>query len=316
MKYNKLGRTGIEVSELCFGILPMGPLQAGISAEAGGELILSAMRQGVTFFDSAQMYGSYQHLRYALDRFDGQVVITGKSVAADYEGMSRAIEEGLAALGRDHFDIFLLHAARVGADILQQRSGAWQCLQDYKAKGLVRAIGVSTHNVEAVYHLADEEEVDVIFCLYNKIGLGIINGTPGDMLAAAEKAAAKGKGVYSMKLLAGGNLLASLPEAIAFGRKEPCFAAHAVGMIYPAELEINLRLFNDQPVEQAKLDAVRHDKQWQLMAAVCQGCGKCIGNCHSDALYMEGGKPHLLKEKCVLCGYCASECPEFAIRVR
>ena len=96
MKYNKLGRTGIEVRELCFGILPMGPLQAGISAEAGGELILSAMRQGVTFFDSAQMYGSYQHLRYALDRFDGQVVITGKSVAADYEGMSRAIEEGLA----------------------------------------------------------------------------------------------------------------------------------------------------------------------------------------------------------------------------
>ena len=58
MKYNKLGNTGIEVSELCFGILPMGPLQADISPEDGGELILSAMKQGVTFFDAAQMYGS------------------------------------------------------------------------------------------------------------------------------------------------------------------------------------------------------------------------------------------------------------------
>ena len=43
MKYNILGRTGIKVSELCFGILPMGPLQADMPADEGGELLLSAM---------------------------------------------------------------------------------------------------------------------------------------------------------------------------------------------------------------------------------------------------------------------------------
>ncbi len=316
MKYNKLGRTGIEVSELCFGILPMGPLQADISPEDGGKVILSAMERGVNFFDSAQMYASYPHLRYALDRFDGEVVITGKSVASSYEDMAKAIDDGLAALGRDHFDIFLLHAARVGADILQQRAGAWQCLKDYKEQGKVRAIGASTHNVEAVRQLGGEEEVDVIFALYNKAGLGLINGSPEDMLAAAKAAAANGKGVYSMKLLAGGNLLSELKEAFAFGRQEDCFAAHAVGMIYPNELDLNLRIFNDEPVSAEELASVRSDKRWQLMAAVCQGCGSCIKNCHSDALYMEDGKPHLRRENCVLCGYCAAECPEFAIRVR
>ena len=55
MKYNILGRTGIKVSELCFGILPMGPLQADMPADEGGELLLSAMEQGITFFDTAQM---------------------------------------------------------------------------------------------------------------------------------------------------------------------------------------------------------------------------------------------------------------------
>ena len=230
--------------------------------------------------------------------------------------MQKAIEEGLEALGRDYFDIFLLHAARVGADVLQQRAGAWQCLKDYKAKGKIRAIGASTHNVEAVHQLAKEADVDVVFCLYNKIGLGIVNGTPADMLAAAKEAAAAGKGVYSMKLLAGGNLLSELKDAIAFGRKEDCFAAHAVGMIYPKELELNLRLFNDEAVSAEELAAVGNNKQWQLMAGVCKGCGSCIKNCHSDALYMEDGKPHLKKENCVLCGYCAAECPEFAIRVR
>ena len=132
MKYNLLGQTGLKVSELCFGILPMGPLQAELPVEAGGELLLKAMERGVNFFDTAQMYGIYPHLRYALDRYCGGLVIAGKSVASTYEDMAKAIEEGLIALNRDYFDIFLLHAARVGCDVLHQRAGAWQCLLDYK----------------------------------------------------------------------------------------------------------------------------------------------------------------------------------------
>ena len=274
------------------------------------------MEQGITFFDTAQMYGSYPHLRYALDRYHGDVVITGKSVADTYEKMSQAIEEGLQALGRDHFDVFLLHAARVGEDILQQRAGAWECLQDYKKKGYLRAIGVSTHNAKAVDMLADNEEADVIFCLYNKNGLGIISGGPAEMLAAAQHAYRNGKGVYSMKLLGGGNLLTDIIDAFAFGRRESCFAAHAVGMVKPQELEMNLRFFNDQPVTAEEVAGIKNNKRWQLMYALCKGCGNCVANCHSQALKMVDAHPQVVLENCVLCGYCAADCPEFAIRVR
>jgi len=316
MKYNRLGRTGIKVSELCFGILPMGPLQADMPADLCGEVLLSAMEQGINFFDTAQMYGCYPHLRYALDRYKGELVITGKSTASTYADMAKAIEEGLSALGRDYFDCFLLHAARVGSDILDQRAGAWQCLLDYKQKGYLRAIGVSSHNARAVDKLAEDPDTDILFCLYNKASFGIVEGEAPDMLAAARHAFQKGKGVYSMKLLAGGNLLGEIAEAFAFGRREECFAAHAVGMIHANELALNLRFFNDLHIDPEELSEIKNNKRWQLMRLVCKGCGKCVENCHSNALIMINDHPELIEEKCLLCGYCAAECPEFAIRVR
>jgi uncharacterized protein len=317
MKYNTLGNTGIKVSELCFGILPMGPLQAELDPVHGGQLLLNAMTQGVTFFDTAQMYGSYPHLRYALDRWQGgELVITGKSTALTYEDMQKAVEEALTALNRDYLDIFLLHAARAGADILSQREGAWQCLQEMKEKGALRAIGVSTHNVASVVALAAAPELDIIFCLYNKIGMGLLGGTPADMLAACQHATEMGKGVYSMKLLAGGNLLSQIDQAIDFGRREKCFAAHAIGMVHQRELDMNLRFFNGMPVCLDEIAEIKNNKHWQVMGMLCKGCGNCIKGCHSDALEMFDGKPRVIEESCILCGYCAAECPEFAIRVR
>ena len=50
MKKYSLGRTGIEVSELCFGALPIGPLQANISVEKGAKLIRTALEKGINFY--------------------------------------------------------------------------------------------------------------------------------------------------------------------------------------------------------------------------------------------------------------------------
>ena len=56
------------------------------------------------------------------------------------------------------------------------RAGAWQCLQDYKAKGVIRAIGVSTHHVDVTAKMAQIPECDVVFPLINFASLGIRNG--------------------------------------------------------------------------------------------------------------------------------------------
>ena len=51
MKINQLGQTGILVSELCFGTLVMGPLQANLSIQDGSELLSFAFDLGINFFD-------------------------------------------------------------------------------------------------------------------------------------------------------------------------------------------------------------------------------------------------------------------------
>ncbi len=55
MKKHSLGKTGIKVTELCFGALPIGPLQLNISVEKGAKLIRAALERGINFIDTASL---------------------------------------------------------------------------------------------------------------------------------------------------------------------------------------------------------------------------------------------------------------------
>ena len=315
MEYNYLGNTGIKVSEFCFGALPMGPLQSDIDAKEGGRIIRQALEYGVNFVDTAQMYKTYPHIREALIGYGGQVVINSKSAAASYEDMEKAVQEALRELGRDDIDIFLLHAARVQPDVFEIRAGAWECLQEYKRKGYIRAIGISTHNVTTVEAAADLPEVDIIFPLINLKGLGILEGTKETMLAAIAKAAGAGKGLYAMKALAGGALLAELPQALEFTRSIPGISSVALGVTTEAELLMDLKLFNGEELTEQESSTLRHNKQLTFMF-FCRGCGACAEACVNGAITMVEGRPQVDTKKCVLCGYCTPRCPEFAIRLK
>ena len=317
MRYNTLGKTGIKVSELCFGLLPMGPLQADVPLDEGASIVTMAIMSGVTFFDTAEMYHTYPYLKLAIDATGkkNDIVIESKSAAKDYAGMQKAVEEAMRELGRDYIDVFLLHAARIKGDPREQRPGAWECLQDMKQKGYVRACGVSTHVVSTASLLA-EGDLDVIFPIFNKIGIGLIDGTVSEMQSAVEKAAANGIGCLSMKLLGGGNLLHDYLNAISFGRQVSAFASHAIGMVKMEELELNLRLFNDENIERREVRDLKSRKELMISRKHCKHCGRCAERCPNYAIKMVGGQPEVDRSKCLLCGYCAEACPEFAIRVR
>jgi aryl-alcohol dehydrogenase-like predicted oxidoreductase len=92
LEYTLLGSTGLKVSRLCFGTLTISPLQRGFGAEEGAALLKSARESGVTFFDTAEIYRTYAHLKAAFAG-DDSVVISTKCYAYDKAGAAASLEK-------------------------------------------------------------------------------------------------------------------------------------------------------------------------------------------------------------------------------
>jgi aryl-alcohol dehydrogenase-like predicted oxidoreductase len=316
MKTNAFGSTGLAVSELCVGTLPMGPLQSNVSPESGSEVLLEAMKNGVNFFDTAQMYRTYPYLQKACKQYGRDVIIASKSTAADYKGMEDAILEAMRDLDRDYIDIFLLHAARADETIFEKRAGAIEALLKAKDSGRIRFTGISTHNAGLVARAAEAPELDVVFPLINKLGMGILGGGLAEMLESIELVHKSGKGMYAMKVLAGGYLVGDMQDSIAYVRAIPGMYSVSVGVVTLEELNLQLRVFNDEKIDPAVLAAQKAKKQLKIMPTLCSSCGTCIKSCPNGALSLADKIPVTDPSKCVLCGYCTPICPQFVIRLK
>jgi predicted aldo/keto reductase-like oxidoreductase len=315
MKYNLLGKTGIKISELCYGALPIGPLQADFPVDKAAEIIRYSLEQGVNFIDTAQRYKTYPHIREALKGYQPPVVVASKSWAVTYEDMQKAIDEAREGMGLDTIDIFHLHAARVGVDVFAERKAALECLLDAKAKGVIRAVGISTHSVRAVRMASDVPEIDVVFPLVNLLGVGILDGTLPEMIEAIKLAADKGKGIYLMKAMAGGHLSDRFEEALNFARSVRGTDAIAVGMLTRAEVDANVAYFEGRPISnEIRAGIGKKGKKLQVID-ICKGCGACAKNCPNEAITIKDGRASADPELCLLCGYCVPYCPQFALRL-
>lgn len=315
MKQNILGNTGIAVSELCQGTLPIGPLQAGFSVEKAAEVFRYGLEQGITFIDTAQRYETYPHVRRALAGYPGHVVISSKSWASSYELMSQAIEQARQELDRDVIDIFLLHAARAGAKVFEERKGALDALCEAKAKGLIRATGMSTHSAKAVRLAADVPEIDVIHPLINMTGLGILDGTMENMRQSIQYAADKGKGIYLMKIMAGGHLVDRYQQAFDFARSLPGVNSYAVGMLSREEIDANIAYLEGREISADLKAKVGKSRKQTVIMDQCKGCGNCEKFCPNEAIHVVDARAVVDPERCLLCGYCVPHCPQFSIRL-
>jgi aryl-alcohol dehydrogenase-like predicted oxidoreductase/NAD-dependent dihydropyrimidine dehydrogenase PreA subunit len=317
MKTNILGNTGIEVTELCFGALPMGPLQKNMPLEDCIRLVEAVLEKGINFIDTAQMYQTYAPIREALKTTGIRPVIASKSAASDYDGMEKAINEALEQLGVDYVDIFLLHAARIGTQVFDERAGAIECMKDYKAKGLIRAMGISTHNVQVAKLTATRQDMDIMFPLINKAGTGLLDGTIEEMQQAIIENNAAGKGIYLMKVLAGGNLIEDYLESVDFARSLEGYHSIAMGMINTQEVDFNVAYF-DGTYDPEKTPTVKgYSKRYQIFSHLCKGCKNCVTACPNYAIEFDEEKKiaYIQEEKCLTCGYCSAACKEFAIRI-
>jgi len=314
LEYRSLGTTGLVVSRLCFGTLTISPLQAGLPVDEGAEVIRHALALGVNFIDCAELYRTYPYVREALRDGRYEAVVATKSYAYTREMMRRSLERARRELDRDCVDIFLLHEQ----ESVHTIRGHWEALEfllEAKERNWVRAVGISTHHIAAVEAAAAIPEIEVIHPLYNFRGIGIRDGTAEEMLAAVGRAHAAGKGVYGMKALGGGHLLADPPTALRAVLCRPEFDAVAVGMRSADEVEYNVRIFSGQAVPQDLSDRLRRTSRRLHIDDWCAGCGSCVETCQAQALCLNGNRAEVDPDRCCLCSYCAAACPEFCIKV-
>lgn len=315
MKKKRLGNTGIEVSIAGFGVLPMGPSQLALPVEDGAKIIQYALKHGVNFLDTAQYYRTYPYISKVLEGGEfGDVVICSKSLSYDYEGMMDAVLEARKAMNREVIDIFLMHEVRSGQ--LELRAGAWQALKDAKAKGLVRAIGLSTHHVDVTRTAASMDDLDVVFPLINYAGLGIRKGdqfaAKEEMMEAISECHRVGKGVFSMKAFGGGSLTAHYQQALDYVFSKPEIDSVMIGFGKISEVD-DLLAYLDGSMETTYNPDVSKKKVY-VNQEDCEGCGSCKAACPAGAIfYNENGLAEVDHEKCLTCGYCGPVCPVRAV---
>lgn len=313
MIYQQLGKTGIVVSRLCMGVLTIGPLQSNLPLEEGADLLVYAIQRGINFFDTAKIYNNYPYIKRALARSGVRPVITSKSYDYTYNGMKDSVEQALDEMGISYIDIFMLHEQESELTLKGHRE-ALQYLLAAREKGMVRAVGMSTHSVRGVMAGARARDIEVIHPLINQQGLGIMDGSRDDMLNAINYAHAAGKGIYAMKALGGGNLLNDAYNSFAFVRSLASIDSMAVGMKSRDEIDLNIAWMEERRVPKLETRVARQPRRL-IIEDHCLGCGKCTENCRYEALKVENGRATVEQGKCILCGYCSRFCEEFCIKI-
>ena len=321
MRKVKLGKTDLMVTPVGFGVMTINKYQLDLPLQDGAKLIKYALDRGVNFFDTAQYYETYDYIREALKMYYAEnpdspaPIICSKCLDYGYDEMKYAVRQALDEMGLEQIDIFLLHEVRAGSDF-EDRVGAWEYLQEAKNEGLVRYIGISTHNVAAAEKMADIEECDVVFPLINYAGLGIRNGeeagTSEQMAAAIKKLADKGKGVFAMKAFGGGNLTGSYVKALdyVFGLEGIDCAMLGIGKKEEVDTMI---AYAEGTLDRDYVPDVSKKKIY-INQGDCEGCGSCKARCPNGAIFWnEEGLADVDHDICLTCGYCAPVCPVRAI---
>jgi uncharacterized protein len=310
-----LGKTGIEVTPVGFGVLTMGSTQLNLSVPEGAAVLRYALERGINFLDTAQYYQTYPYINQALKGLSFDPIIVSKCLDSSYEAMKYAVEEARHDMNRDVIDIFLLHEVRSDPD-LSNRIGAWEYLQEAKIKGLVRAIGVSTHHVDVAEHVATIPEVDILFPLINFKSLGIRKGlcpgTKEEMSAAIKKSADAGKGIFAMKVFGGGVLTGDYHEAIEYALNLHGITSLMIGFGNYQEIDRMIEKI-EGTLDSSYVPDLSKKKIW-IDQGDCEGCGSCVDRCPNHAIYMnQRGLANVHYDICLTCGYCAPVCPVRAI---
>lgn len=265
MEYITLGKTGLWVSKMGFGGIP---IQRVTAAEA--KTLLEAVEAaGVNYIDTARGYTvSEEYLGQALEGRRENFILATKSMSRDAASMQKDIETSLTNLRTDYIDLYQFHnLGEADIDRVFAPGGAWEALDEARKTGKIRHTGVTAHSLEALRRLVEEfsDKIETVMFPYN-----IVELQGREVLALAKE---KDLGVIAMKPLAGGNL-EDWQLALRFVAASGICDIAIPGMGSPEEVDRNAAVDLLSPLteeELARCETVRRE----LGEHFCRRCGYC-----------------------------------------
>ncbi len=250
-----LGQTGLKVSRLAQGTGFNGYNHSSAHTRQGkaafDRLLHHSLDQGITFIDMADLYGSHPFVKDVIkglprDKFTLLTKLWPRKETwvTPSGGAKEELDRYRRELGVDRLDICLIHAM-TNANWPTEFERIRDALSDLKQKGVIRAVGVSCHDLGALKTAARHPWVDVIFARINyKAGKDYsCDGSVEEVSAVLRTARQNHKAVVGMKIFGEGKLVkpeekdASLKYVFTNGLVD----AITVGMLKTEEVDDTLK---------------------------------------------------------------------------
>ena len=317
MEYRILGKTGLKISRMGFGGIPI----QKIDEEGTRKLLHEMMEMGVNYIDSARGYTvSEQYIGYGLEGIRDKFVLATKSMSRTKEAMAADIETSLGNFRTDYIDLYQVHNPSMEQlDQVIGEGGALEALMEAKAAGKIGHIGLTAHSTAVFERALGLDWVETIMFPYN-----IVEQQGAELI---HKCAEKNIGFIDMKPLAGG-AIEDATLALRYVCSNPDVTVVIPGMAEVRELEQNLAACsNTEPLADEELKAMDKVRE-QLGTDFCRRCNYCAPctvGINIPSVFLFAGylqrydladwakdRYSTLKVKasaCIGCGKCEPRCP-------
>ena len=317
MEYRALGKTGLSVSHMGFGGIPI----QKIDAEGTKILMHRLVEAGVNYIDTARGYTvSESYLGYALEGIRDRFVLATKSMARTKEAMAQDIATSLANLRTDYIDLYQVHNPNAkDLEQVQAPDGALAALLEAKRDGKIGHIGITLHAVDMFKKAVELPWVETIMFPYN------IVETQAEKLIA--QCSEKNIGFICMKPLAGG-AIDDAEVALRFVASNPNVTVVIPGMADVEEIQQNVAaVANTAPLSNAELDKIQRIRSelGNNFCRRCNYCAPCAAGINIPFVFMLEGYYTRYKledwaigryqnmpkfaSDCIGCGVCEDRCP-------
>jgi hypothetical protein len=313
MKTVRLGKTGLEVSRIGMGGIPI----LRPTEDEAIKLIQRALDLGVNFIDTANGYGaSEERIGKGIAGRREQVIIATKTGGRDKVTALEHLELSLKRLNTDFIDLWQFHGINAFEEYERVLGGTMEAAQEALQAGKIRHIGISGHSMEVALKAVSSGHFETIQFPFN-----FVNNDPADELVPLARE--HDVGFIAMKPFAGGHLKnanLAIKYLLQFDNVVP-----DPGIQKVEEIEEIVGIVNGSweltPREWQEIEDIRA----ALGRRFCQWCRYCLPcpqgvdipmlmNARTIGSYGERFFSRLAKAvesggNCVQCGECEEKCP-------